>query len=172
MSAPLGRLAATCAVAAAACSAEPAAPTLPRLTPGLYVLEDIGGVPAPLVYERLRYEDTLIVRLEFAFDSVQILNDTSFTRHFRRELVIERPPVPPFVQDAEEFSFGGIILDREDEVKLTVRSGPLPGGHDLAFFGPGESGRVLLRRTTRREVQCASSCEVTEQRVNARYGRR
>ncbi|MGQ0704229.1 MAG: hypothetical protein ACT4PM_13980 [Gemmatimonadales bacterium] len=167
------RIAAGCALAATACGAEaPTGPALPRLTPGFYVLEEIGGVPAPYVYERVRYGDTLIATLQFAFDSVQILNDTTFTRHYRRELLVERPPVPPFVQGTEEFSFSGIILDREEEVKLTVRSGPLPGGHDLAYFVPDDSGLVLLRRTVRREVYCAASCELTERRVNARYARR
>ncbi len=112
--------------------------------------------------------------LAFAFDSVRIVDDTTFTRHFRREIVVSRPTIPPIVQSSEEFSFTGLILDRGDEIKLTVRSGTLPGGHDLAYFTPIDGGTGLQRTLNTRQYECdATHCSlVDEQRFLARYERR
>jgi len=140
----------------------------------LYVLSDIGAVAAPYVYERAQYGDTATVTLGFAFDSVRIVDDTTFQRHFRREIVVTRSTIPPIVQSSEEFTFGGLILAREDEIKLTVRTGSLPGGHDLAYFTPVGGGTGLERTIQVRQYSCnATTCVlVGEQRARARYERR
>jgi len=159
----------------AACSAgiptEPA-PTL--VEPGLYVLTEIGGAPAPHVIERSDYGDTMTVTLSFAFDSIRILDESTFTRHFRRELILSRPPAAPILEDFDEFGFGGLILRRDGEVKLTVRTGFLPGGHDLAYLSLSESGAELQRQTVVREFSCtANRCDLLrEERVTVRYARR
>jgi len=172
--ASFGWVVAACVLGAVGCGAEPGTgPNRPPVPPGLYVLSDVGGMPAPYVYEEATYSDSVVATLSFAFDSVHILNDSAFTRHFRRELVITRPPIPPIVQEFDEFRFSGIILDREDEIKLTVTSGVLPGGHDLAYFTPVAEDPVLLRHTTVRRYQCtATRCDlISEQRVISRYAR-
>ncbi len=135
------------------------------------MLAGIGADASPYVYERAVFGDTATVTLSFAFDSVRIVDETTFARHFRREIVLARPPIPSIVQSSEEFSFGGLILDRGDEIKLTVRSGVLPGGHDLAYFTPFESRTGLERAITVRQYTCdAITCAlVSEQRVRARY---
>jgi hypothetical protein len=160
--------------ATGACGAEsPVGPDGPPVQAGLYVLSDLGGASAPYVFERAVYGDTAVVTLTFAFDSVRIVNDSTFERHFRREYVVTRPHVPAIVQASEEFVFGGLILDRGDEVKLTVRSGSLPGGHDLAYFTPTEGGAGLERLVRTRQYSCdGSRCQIlSEQRVRARYAR-
>lgn len=163
-------------VAAGGCASDgPSGPSEPiYVLPGLYVLSEIDGIPAPYVYERADYGDTLVITLRIAFDSVRILNDSAFSRHFRRELVRVRAPDPPGVLSAEEFSFGGLILVRGAEIKLTVTAGTLPGGHDFAYFTPLGAGDELVRMTTFREFRCtASNCDLeTERRVGARYEHR
>ena len=129
---------------------------------------------APYVYERALYSDTATVTLGFAFDSVRIVDDTTFARHFRREIVVTRSTIPPIVQSSEEFAFSGLILDRGEEIKLTVRSGTLPGGHDLAYFTPSGNRSSLERSISVRQFTCdATRCALTsDQRVQARYERR
>ncbi len=168
-----GGLGSTLLVAWACGGDSPAEPAGPPIQPGLYVLSELGMAPAPWVYERALYADTAIVTLTFAFDSVRILDDTTFARHLRREYVVSRPTLPPIVQAAEDFSFGGLILDRGEEIKLTVRSGPLPGGHDLAYFTPVDQGTALTRTVRTRQYSCEGfRCQLlSEQRVRARYAR-
>jgi hypothetical protein len=150
-----------------------AGPAGPPVQPGLYILTDIGSVPAPYAYERAVYGDTAVVTWRFAFDSIRIVTDTTFERHFRREVVVTRPTIPPIVQGADEFRYTGLILDRGDEIKLTVRSGSLPGGHDLAYFTPVEGGTALVRPIATRESTCEGTrCEIIrEARVMASYAR-
>lgn len=150
-----------------------AGPAGPPIQPGLYILSDIGSVPAPYTYERLVHADGSVMTQSFVFDSVRILNDSTFERHFRREVVVSRPAIPPIVESADEFRFTGLILDRDDEIKLTVRSGLLPGGHDLAYFTPVEHGTALVRQMTTRQYTCSGNlCElVREERVRASYAR-
>ena len=140
---------------------------------GLYILSDIASVGAPYTYERAIYGDTAIVTLGFAFDSIRIVNDSTFERHFRREVVVTRPTIPPIVESSEEFRFSGLILNRGDEIKLTVRSGLLPGGHELAYLTPVDGGTGLTRQVTTKQYACAGNfCEVTRQeRVRASYAR-
>jgi hypothetical protein len=154
-------------------SGEVAGPPGPPVQPGLYILTDIGAVPAPYVYERSVYSDGSLVTLSFVFDSIRIVNDSTFERHFRRELIVTRPAIPPIVESADEFRFTGLILDRDDEIKLTVRAGGLPGGHDLAYFTPLDHGTALARQMTTRQYTCIGSlCElVREERVRASYAR-
>ncbi len=169
------RTAGAVAVAAAACGGDRlSGPADPRVQPGLYVLESLGGQPAPYVFERAVYGDTAVVTLGLAFDSVRVLNDTTFERHFRRELVVSRPGIPPIVEGVEQVRFGGLILDRGDEIKLVVRSGNLPGGHELAYFTPVDRGTGLNRLVTSRQYDCQGSrCVVSrEVRIRAVYARR
>jgi hypothetical protein len=161
-------------LACSACgSGEVAGPAGPPIQPGLYILTDIGSAPAPYTYERSVQTDGSVMTLSFVFDSVRILTDTTFERHFRRELVVSRPAIPPILESADEFRFTGLILDRDDEIKLTVRSGLLPGGHDLAYFTPVEHGTALVRQMTTRQYTCSGTlCSlVREERVRASYAR-
>lgn len=154
-------------------SAEVAGPADPPIQPGLYILSDIDSVGAPFNYDRSVYGDSVTVTIRFAFDSIRIVNDTTFERHFRREVVVSRPTIPPILQSADEFRFTGLILDRGDEIKLTVRSGFLPGGHDLAYLTPVDGGTGLVRLITTRESACEGTrCEtLRESRVRASYAR-
>lgn len=150
-----------------------AGPAGPPIQPGLYILSDIGSVGAPYTFERSVHEDGSVATLSFVFDSIRIVNDSTFERHFRRELVVSRPAIPPIVESADEFRFTGLILDRDDEIKLTVRSGSLPGGHELAYFTPVEHGTGLVRQVTTRQFTCSGAlCTlVREERVRASYAR-
>ena len=144
---------------------------LPNLQAGLYVLSSLGDQPAPFEYYRVDYGDTLSYSFAFAFDSVRIVNDTDFTRHFRREVRTLRPGVPAVVADAEEFAYAGIILDRGDEVKLTTRTGA-PGGTVIAYFSPRDT--AISRHTEIIHYLCApNSCTLLDdRRVEAWYARR
>lgn len=154
-------------------SAEVAGPAGPPVQPGLYILSEIDSLGAPFNYDRSVYGDTATVTIRFAFDSIRIVSDTAFERHFRREVVVTRSTIPPIVQSSDEFRFTGLILDRGDEIKLTVRSGFLPGGHDLAYLTPVEGGTGLVRVITTRESACDGTlCEtLREKRVRASYAR-
>lgn len=170
----LAAWAAAALLACCACgSAEVAGPLGPKVQPGLYILSDIDSVGAPFDYDRSVYGDTAIVTQRFAFDSIRIVNDTTFERHFRREVVVTRPHIPQIVQNSDEFRFTGLILDRGEEIKLTVRSGFLPGGHDLAYLTPVDGGTGMVRLIITRESACdAVRCEtLRESRVRASYAR-
>ena len=151
--------------------AEATGPSLPSLRPGRYVLETVGGEPAPFVYYRVDYADTLAITFSFAFDTIRIVNDTDFNRHFRREVQELRPGLPTAVVDAEEFDYSGIILDRGDEVKLTTRTGS-PGGTPIAYFAPRDT--ALARHTQIIRYLCGQvSCSIVfDRRVDAWYARR
>ena len=146
------------------------APALPSLQPGTYVLESIGGEPEPFVYYRVDYGDTLSIAFRFVFDSVRIVNDTDFTRHFRREIQELRPGIPALGLDDEEFDYAGIILDRGEEVKLTTRNGT-PGGAPIAYFAPRDT--ALARHTEVARYLCGLTlCTlVFDRRVDAWYAR-
>jgi hypothetical protein len=146
-------------------------PETAALRPGTYVLSELGGSPAPFVYLEVNYADTLRARFVFAFDTVRIESDSSFTRHFRREAVLFRPGQPPFVADSEAFRYPGIILYRGDEVKLTTRLGS-PGGVAVAYFVPRDT--ALARHTQLTTYYClANGCAVvSDRRADAWYARR
>jgi len=166
---------ATSLVAAGGCSGGPTGPSLPiYVLPGLYVLRELDGNPAPFVVERARYGDTLEISLRVVFDSIRILNDSAFSRHFRRELIRFPQLGNPVLLSAEESSFGGLILQRGSEIKLTVTAGQLPGGHDFAYFTPLGDGTELERMTTFRGYRCSSSgCTLeVDRRVRTRYEQR
>jgi hypothetical protein len=149
----------------------PAGPTLRSLQLGRYVLTALGAEPAPFVYYRIDYHDTLSVTLSFAFDTVRILSDTSFTRHFRREALALRPGRADSLVDAEEFDYPGIILDRGEEVKLTTRFGT-PGGSPIAYFVPRDTALARHAQVVRYSCMLEICTLTLDRRVDAWYARR
>lgn len=146
-------------------------PAAAPLRPGTYVLTRLGEAPAPFVYLHVNESDTLALAFTFAFDTVRIVNDSDFTRHFRRELLELRPGQPPVLADSDEFDYAGIILNRGDEVKLTTRSGS-PGGVLIAYFVPRDSALARHTQVTRFFCQSIGCDLLSDRRVDAWYERR
>lgn len=163
------------AMAAIGCAlgcGSPTAPDVGSVRPGLYVLAPGGQQPPLLITTRLMYGDTLTLMEAIDFDSIRILDDSTFQRHYALRQYRQRSGGAVTPTDVVgEVNGAGTVLPRDDHVLLqllpVVFTLPRP---DVFSVRPGG----LLRRVLIAGYQCtALDCtNVSNQFADALYTRR
>lgn len=163
-------------VAAIGCAfgcGSPTAPETGTVRPGLYVLATIDHQPPLFFTERVDYGDTLSLLSVIVFDSIRIVDDTLFQRHYA--LASYRQPLggPPVSSGTSyEINAPGVILPRDEQVLLLPPAFVFPVPDPDVFVVRPEG---LLRRVLRVRAQCTplQVCTTVSRRyVDALYTRR
>lgn len=150
----------------------PTAPASGSITPGLYVLATAEHQPPLLITTRLDYGDTLALMEAIDFDSIQIVDDSTFRRHYALRQYRQRSGGAVTSSEVVgEVNGSGTVLPRDDQVLLQLLTFVLPFPRP-DVFSVRASG--LLRRVLISGYQCtALDCvNVSNAFVDALYTRR